>query len=260
MIHAPIHPSIDDRSRHAGVDDVLDGLVATMDALELVALPGTVDASDTERREWTWYRESDAAEACIARFARCEADVMSDDISGLGRVSGARCPRLGGVLHGKVAPGSIAATTLTTAAERTIRAGYRAAIATAQVSQVPVLHVDFDELWDAFVPASYRIPRNLASLAWDVCRFDRFWEIQLAELGLERDAARFAKGLSSPLSRSIRGLSTVGLSLAVAERGGRPERLRGHRNHAARAMRLPRPASVLREVPPMPRPVATPSD
>ena len=47
----------------------------------------------------------------------------------------------------------------------------------------------------------------------------------LVELGLAGDAHRFAKGHVSPLSRSIRGLSTVGVALALTERGGRYDRL-----------------------------------
>jgi hypothetical protein len=253
MIHPPIRSTIDERF-DADLDEVADGMVGSMDALELVGLPDTRNphSTDVEPREWAWYRESDAAEACIARFAGREADVSSADLDGLGRVSGVRFPRLGGVLHGKVAPGSVAAASLASAAERTIRAGYRAAIATEQVSAVPVLHIDFDELWDAFVPASYKIPRSVAATAWDVCRFDRFWATQLEDLGLDRDASRFEKGVVTPLSRSIRGLSTVGVALAVAERGGRHDRGRVSPRHAPRRRR-----HALHDLPPAPRLVVT---
>jgi hypothetical protein len=193
---------------------------------------------------------SDAAEACIARFADAEADVASSDLAGLGRTSGVRFPRLGGALYGRIVPGSAAEAILRDAIERTIRAGYHTALAMQQVTRVPVLHEDEDELWAAFAPESYRLPRRVAAMTWEICRFDDFWIGVLEELGLEGDAVRFAKGHVSALSRSIRGLSTVGLALALAERGGRHDRLqsgrprpfRAHRR-AGRAMpRAPRPA------------------
>ena len=142
--------------------------------------------------------------------------------AGVGRVSAVRFPRLGGVLHGRIAPATRAAALLTGGAERTIRAGYQAAVATHQVADVRVERADADELWDAFLPVSYRIPRSVAAAAWEVCRFDVFWVELLTELGLDGDANRFGNGHVSPLSRSIRGLSTVGVALALAERGGAP--------------------------------------
>jgi hypothetical protein len=168
---------------------------------------------------------TDAAEVCIIRFAALEADVTSAELDGLGRVSSVRFPRLGGVLHGRVAAGSPSAALLTIGAERTIRAGYQAALATRQVADTPIERADAEELWDAFVPASYRIPRTIAATAWEVCRFDDFWVDLLVQLGLGGDANRFARGHVSPLSRSIRGLSTVGVALAYTERGGRYDRL-----------------------------------
>lgn len=193
---------------------------------------------------------SDVAEACIARFAANEADVSSSDIVGLGRVSGVRFPRLGGVLHGRIEAGSRDAALLRSAVERTICAGYHTALGTPQVARVPVIHDEVDELWAAFVPASYRIPRRVAATAWDVCRFDEFWVDVLEELGLEGDAVRFANGHVSALSRSIRGLSTVGMMLALAERGGRHDRLpaarprrRTHRSHGRTMPAAPRAAA-----------------
>jgi hypothetical protein len=195
---------------------------------------------------------SSTAEACIARFAADEADVSSADIVGIGRISGVRFPRLGGVLHGRIEPGSREAALLQSAVERTIRAGYQTALNTEQVARIPVLHDDTDALWAAFVPASYRIPRRVAATAWEVCRFDDFWVGVLEELGLDGDAARFANGQVSALSRSIRGLSTVGLMLALAERGGRrdrqvgrPRRPRRHR-FGARAKQPPRTSTPTR--------------
>jgi hypothetical protein len=186
---------------------------------------------------------SSAAEACITRFAAAEADVASADIHGLGRISGVRFPRLGGVLHGRVEPGSRDAALLLSAVERTIRAGYQTALTTEQVARVPVLHDDADDLWAAFVPASYRIPRRVAATAWEVCPFEDFWVGVLEELGLEGDAIRFANGRVSALSRSIRGLSTVGMMLALAERGGRHDRLasaRPRRSYRSGGRKMPR--------------------
>jgi len=193
---------------------------------------------------------SRAAEACIARFAAAEADVSSDDLVGLGRVSGVRFPRLGGVLFGRVDPGSIEAEVLRSAIERTIRAGYHTALAMPQVRKVAVVHDDADELWDAFVPTSYRIPRRVAATTWEVCRFDDLWVGVLEQLGLDGDAARFANGRVSTLSRSIRGLSTVGMMLALAERGGRHDRLQTGR------LRPRTYRSVRREMPAAPRALA----
>jgi hypothetical protein len=184
--------------------------------------------------EWS---TTDATEACISRFAAAEADVTSASLSGLGRKSGVRYPRLGGVLHGRVAPGSAGAELLGEAVERTIRAGYQTALSMEQVSKVPVLHEDADELWAVFVPASYRLPRRVAATTWAVCRFDDFWTGVLEQLGLDGDAVRFANGHVSALSRSIRGLSTVGLMLALAERGGRHDRLQTGRMRPQQARR-----------------------
>jgi hypothetical protein len=190
---------------------------------------------------------SSAAEACVARFAAAEADVTSDERIGLGRVSGVRFPRLGGVLFGRIDPGSVEAEVLRSAVERTIRAGYDTALAMPQVTKVPVVHDDTEELWEAFVPTSYRIPRRVAATTWEVCRFDDFWVDVLEQLGRDGDAVRFANGHVSALSRSIRGLSTVGMMLALAERGGRHDRLQTGRPRA----RMHR--STRREMPAAPR-------
>jgi hypothetical protein len=181
---------------------------------------------------------SDTAEACIARFAAAEAAVGSSDLAGLGRsTSGVRFPRLGGVLYGRIVPASDEEALLRSAVERTIRVGYHTAVAMQQVSRVPVFHDDEDELWAAFVPESYRLPRRVAATTWEICRFDDFWIGVLEDLGLDGDAVRFAKGHVSALSRSIRGLSTVGLALALAERGGRHDRLQSGRPRPFRAQR-----------------------
>ncbi len=231
---------VDDFHVFDDVDDVVE--LSAIDVLDF----GTEIVRFSELR-WDTFASS-AAEACIARFAASEADVTSAEITGLGRISGVRFPRLGGVLHGRVEPGSPEAALLQQAVERTIRAGYQTALTTAQVARVPVLHDDADELWAAFVPASYRIPRRVAATAWEVCRFDDLWVGVLEELGLEGDALRFANGHVSALSRSIRGLSTVGLMLALSERGGRhdrqavrPRRLRGHRFGGRAMPRAPQP-------------------
>src|SRR4051794_39834419 len=63
---------------------------------------------------------SSAVETCIVRFAAHEADVSSPDIVGLGRISGVRFPRLGGVLHNRIQAGSAGAALLESAAARTI--------------------------------------------------------------------------------------------------------------------------------------------
>ena len=152
------------------------------------------------------------------------------------------------MLHGRIAPGT-GGRPADRAAERTIRAGYQAALATHQVASVPIEHGDADELWDAFVPASYRIPRCVAATVWDVCRFDVFWVELLTELGLDGDANRFGNGHVSPLSRSIRGLSTVGVALALAERGGRHDRLTSGRRVRACTAAGRRPAAACRRRP-----------
>jgi len=218
MIATPTRPDFDDDAFDDGDDDLVVGT-------SLVPLGVRVPVAAVDGPDWAGHVLSDAAEACIASFAGLEADVSSGELSGVGRVSAVRFPRLGGVLHGRIAPGSRAAALLTTAVERTIRAGYQAALATQQVASVPVEHRDAEELWAAFVPVSYRIPRSVATTTWDVCRFDLFWVELLTELGLDGDANRFGNGHVSPLSRSIRGLSTVGVALALAERGGRHDRL-----------------------------------
>jgi hypothetical protein len=235
---APLHPEFEGT---ADVDVDLELLVGT--SLEPIEyrLPATVVGPRDG------FRPTGAAEVCLTRFATDEADVSRGDLHGLGRASAVRFPRLGGVLHGRVAPGTRAATLVVVGAERTIRAGYQAALATNQVADEPVLHDDATALWGAFLPASYRIPRTVAAVAWDVCRFDEFWVHLLGELGLDGDAKRFGNGHVSPLSRSIRGLSTVGVALALTERGGR---------HDRRATGMRRPASQRREgraLPPAPR-------
>ena len=223
-------------------DGDADDAPQTLTAIDLSALP-TDPFTDGE-----FGANARAVEASIIRFAAAEADVTSDDIVGHGRVSGVRFPRLGGVLFGRIDPGSVEAEVLRSAIERTIRAGYHTAIAMPQVAKVPVVHDDADELWEAFVPNSYRIPRRVAATTWEVCRFDDFWVGILEQLGLEGDAVRFANGHVSALSRSIRGLSTVGMMLALAERGGRHDRLQTGRQRP----RLHR--SARREMPAAPRP------
>ena len=230
--------------------DVHDAPHMSLTAIDLDAeISRALDVLPTDPFTDGWAGgHSSAVEACITRFAAAEADVTSDDIVGLGRVSGVRFPRLGGVLFDRVDPGSVEADVLRSAIERTIRAGYHTALAMPQVAKVPVVHDDTDELWEAFVPTSYRIPRRVAATTWEVCRFDDFWVGILEQLGLEGDAVRFANGHVSALSRSIRGLSTVGMMLALAERGGRHDRLQTGRQRP----RMHR--SARREMPAAPRP------
>jgi hypothetical protein len=235
MIAIPTRPAHGDDAADA-LDDLDIGLEIGMSLEPFVdGLPVRRDQRG-ERSDHT-DAITDAAEHCIVRFAALEADVSTADLAGVGRVSAVRYPRLGGVLHGRIVPGSRAATFLAVGAERTIRAGYRAALATQPVAAVPVQHGDADELWDEFLPASYRIPRRVAAVAWDVCRFDEFWVSLLVELGLDGDAKRFGNGHVSPLSRSIRGLSTVGVALALTERGGRHDRLTSGRRGVRGARR-----------------------
>ena len=86
---------------------------AVLDAMDRLATSATVDE-------------------CVRRFAAAEADVADPTLAGLGRVSGARVARLGGLLHGRVACGTAEAI-VRTAVERTIRTGYLAAVLTHQV-------------------------------------------------------------------------------------------------------------------------------
>jgi hypothetical protein len=208
-----------------------------------------VPAAHVDTRDWASFAPTAPAEACLVRFAAHEADVADADLNGLGRQSAARFPRLGGVLHGRVAPGSHAAAQLFAGTEATIRAGYQAALATRQVAREPVVYDDAATLWDAFLPVSYRIPRPVAATVWTVCGFEELWVSLLTDLGLEGDANRFGNGQVSPLSRSIRGLSTVGVALALTERGGRYDRQRGGR----RTPRSRRHLVIRRDLPPAPR-------
>ena len=78
---------------------------------------------------------------------------------------------------------------------------------------------------------------RVAAAAWDVCRFDEFWVDVIDQLGFEGDAGRLANGHVSALSRSIHGLSTVGMMLALVERGGRHDRLQSGRLRPGRSPR-----------------------
>jgi hypothetical protein len=198
-------------------------------ALDIYEPPST-DLSLPPEPDWSSsYRPTPPADACIVRFAHLEADVSHGELVGLGRQSAARFPRLGGVLHERVEPGGDAAALVLAATTRTIRAGYQAVLATGQVADDEIVHHDAEDLWATFVPMSYCVPRAVAQVAWDVCRFEDMWVAVLDELGMERDASRLAGGQVSPLNRSIRGLSTVGVALALAERGARHERQRARR-------------------------------
>jgi hypothetical protein len=250
MTTTPRCTCVIDRELDAAPPDDVPPLTAIELEAEIAMSVAVLDIDPLTVDGWESVRTA-AAEACIARFAAAEADLTSPALSGPGRTSGVRFPRLGGVLHGRVAPDSGRAALLRSAVERTIRAGYHTALSMEQVSKVPVLHHDADGLWSAFVPDSYRLPRRVAATTWEVCRFDDLWTDVLEELGLDGDAVRFAKGHVSALSRSIRGLSTVGLMLALAERGGRHDRLQSARVRPMRARRRGR------GVAPAPRPTFT---
>ncbi len=183
---------------------------------------------------------------CVRRFATVEANVTDPSLDGLGRVSGARVPRLGGLLHGRVFAGSAAAALVRTAVEQTIRAGYLAAVLTEQVSSVPVHELDADVLWHSLLRLSYRIPRDAGVAAWELCGLDDYWVGVLAQCGLDRDAHRMAAGVHTPLSRAIRGLAGVGVALAIAERGGQRDRRDGQSRRRTRPDRRRGP------IPPVP--------
>jgi hypothetical protein len=254
--HADVSPegpmtATTSRSERDGADadepnDGLGTLGTSLVPFEDVARPEGVDP-----HEWASLALTSPAEVCAIRFATHEADLESPDLTGLGRLSAVRFPRLGGVLRGRIPPAGVGAELLRVGVEQTVRAGYHAALATHQVADVPVEHADAASLWDAFVPVSYRIPRSVAATAWSVCRFDALWVALLEHLGLDDDANRIAKGLVSPLSRSIRGLSTVGVALALTERGWRQDRFRvaGRRRPRREERRELRPSLRLRNKP-----------
>ena len=198
-------------------------------ALDIYEPPSTdvsISGPIPEGSDWSRYLPTPPADACIVRFGQAEADVAHGDLIGLGRHSAARFPRLGGLLHGRVAAGSEEESLLIAGATQTVRAGYQVVLATGEVADEAIVHHDTESLWTAFVPMSYRVPQPIAQLAWDVCHFEDYWVTLLCEIGLAGAASRFADGQTSPLSRSIRGLSTVGVALALAERGAPRERPR----------------------------------
>jgi hypothetical protein len=159
-----------------------------------------------------------AADACIRRFATIEADVSMAQFKGLGRGTAYKFPRLGGALHGKVSPGSSAAATLQAAVERTIHAGYLAVL-TERGSTAPIVVVTAEELWSAFIPVSYDLPEHLRNIALDLCAFDAFWFAVLERCGLGKDVKDWKSGRPSQIRQSIGGLCSVGVALALAERG-----------------------------------------
>ena len=183
--------------------------------------------------------------------------MSSPDIVGLGRISGVRFPRLGGVLHNRIQPGSAEARLLESAAARTIRAGYQTAMAMGQVARVSAIHSDADDLWEAFVPTSYRIPRRVAATAWEVCRFDDFWVDVLEELGLERrrGALRQRSGVGvEPIdprtqhgrddARAVRARRASRPPGDAAAARSRPPLRQGHASSAADGRRQLTPTSL----------------
>ena len=113
---------------------------------------------------------TDAAEACIARFAAPSRRRQRRPASALGRVlrRPVPAPRRGAPRARRA--GQPARRCCERRRAHDPRRLPARPSTTDGSADAPVQHVDPDELWAAFVPTSYRIPRRVAATTWEVCR------------------------------------------------------------------------------------------
>lgn len=174
--------------------------------------------SPQQRDRWLAEANSDVAFGCIRRFARVEGDVSSSNPKGLGRVSSASFPRLGGLLAQEVAKRGAPADAIEGAVEQTLQAGYLAVIGFTKAGERGRIFTDAEALWNEWIPKAYvSVAGSVMDAIFDVAAFGEYWNRLLQHYGLAKAAKAMSK-VNSDVGRSIGGLCAVGASLAFVER------------------------------------------
>ena len=158
--------------------------------------------------------------SCISKFALIEGNCKESNRKGLGRVTSESIPRLGAILHKEAQNGGCDTNLLVAAIERSIHAGYIAAIALTGAGRMQILRNDSDQLWENWIPKSYSIPDDGSNLVYDNCNIDTFWLKVLKLGGFDKSFKDLSNSQNhyTDVANSIGNLCCTGIGLFNAER------------------------------------------
>jgi hypothetical protein len=156
--------------------------------------------------------------ACIRKFCRFEADLSSDNMKGLGRVSAHGYPRLGGALSREASKTGTAAQAITYAAERVVHAEYLTTLIATDLIDDPLSKTGLAALWTPWINAAYMPPADFLDLAMGMSAYDDFLKALLARHGFRKSLKSVQKMKVTPVTQSYGGLAGTGCALAIVER------------------------------------------
>lgn len=158
------------------------------------------------------------ASECIRRFSYIESNTEDANLKGLGRVTSASFPRLGGVLFGEVRNQAGISDQIAEAVQLTMNAGYLAMLCFTSLGTKPALVTNADELWERWIPRSYSSSDQVNDLIFDSVAITDFWHLALSRIGFTQSAALMKSESKNLVVDSIGGLATTGATLFLAER------------------------------------------
>jgi hypothetical protein len=171
---------------------------------------------------WLSAAQSRVGLELIRRFAEIEGDIRNPGLKGLGRVSQAAFPRMGGALNKQAAKAGVDPRDVVNAVERSVQASYLAMLIASASILDRALTTEAEQVWQRWIPQAYAVPDEIVSRVSDFCAFVEFWRRAFLEWGMKKAAKELSK--RSPVSSSLGGLMGVGAALAIAEREPATER------------------------------------
>lgn len=159
-----------------------------------------------------------AALTCMQRFSYIEGNIEDANLKGLGRVTSASFPRLGGVLFGECRSKLHLRDAVVRAIHQTMEAGYLTMLCMTNFGSKSAKIVDQDALWEKWIPMSYNSFEGITDFIFDSVAIESFWKAVFSKLGLSGAEANMSNSTQNPVVDSIGGLATTGATLFLAER------------------------------------------
>ena len=161
---------------------------------------------------------SPAALTCIKRFAHIEGNTEDANLKGLGRVTSASFPRLGGVLYGECRSKPHLRDAVVRAIIQTMEAGYLTMLCMTNFGTKMPKITDQDALWERWIPVAYNTFESVDDFIFDSVAIESFWKAVFSKLSLPNATANMSSTSKNLVVDSIGGLATTGSSLFLAER------------------------------------------
>lgn len=161
---------------------------------------------------------SPAALTCMKRFSYIEGNIEDANLKGLGRVTSASFPRLGGVLFGECRSKLHLGDAVVRAIHQTMEAGYLTMLCMTNFGSKAPKILDQDVLWEKWIPVAYSSFEGVTDFIFDSVAIESFWKAVFSKLGLSGAEANMNNSTKNPVVDSIGGLATTGATLFLAER------------------------------------------